>query len=244
MEFSLPRIKVTEKINNFKETHGLSNYDLMAVAIPVVAVAAYFIVPRASSRILISAAGTTIDYIYRCEHPDCTDLDGANWFPRIYSGWQAGSAWDWMSKTMVSVYRKPSNLSKESSVLKSQSGKGQPISRYDRSRYVNNGRPDDSYTAKKAGRAQCKKCYFKDGSMRMVPIGPRAEKTATNPQPSAEDKPSFSGISMNASEVTRDLTTEKDFIQRENDKKELQTAKPSSIAMQEEPADGGGDVGW
>lgn len=134
----------------------------------------------------------------------------------------------------------------ESSVLNSQSGRGQPISRYDRSRYANNGRPDDSYTAKKSvSGTQYKKCYFKDGSMRMVPIGPVAEKTAMNPRQSAPPKTSFSGISMDPGVVTRDLTTEKDYATRQNDKKDLETARPQQIASQEEAADGGdGDVGW
>jgi hypothetical protein len=134
----------------------------------------------------------------------------------------------------------------KSSVLFSQSGKGQPVSRYDRSRYANNGRPDDSYTSKRGeGRTQYKKCYFKDGSMRMVPIGPSAEKTALNPRQSAPTTSSFSGISMSPGEVTRDLTTEKDFVARQNEKKDLETARPQQIASQEEAADAGdGDVGW
>jgi hypothetical protein len=134
----------------------------------------------------------------------------------------------------------------KSSVLFSQSGKGQPTSRYDRSRYANNGRPDDSYTAKRGeSRTQYKKCYFKDGSMRMVPIGPSAEKTAMNLRQSSPPTSSFSGISMSPGEVTRDLTTEKDFVARQNEKKDLETARPQQIASQEEAADAGdGDVGW
>jgi len=244
VEFSLPRTTVKEKFYNLKETYGLSNYDLMAVAVPVVALAAYFMVPRVSGRVLISAAGSTIDYIYRCEHPDSTDLAGADWFPRIYSGWQVGTAWDWVSKCMVSVYRKPSNLSNQSSVLDSQSGRGQPISRYDRSRYENNGRPDDSYTHKKdVSRVQYKKCYFKDGSMRMVPIGPAAEKTAINPRPSAPSTSTFSGISMDPTEMTRDLTTEKEFSSKKVN--QMESAKSSSYSIQEGQDEGGdGDVGW
>lgn len=233
----------------------MSNYDLAAIALPACALAAYFVIPKFSRQAVLISAGGVIDYIYKCANPDLTDIAGASWFPRNTDGWQHGSAWDWHSKEMVTVLRKPA-FSKNS-ILNSQSGKGTPqkvryahdvrtYDRYDRSRYANNGRPDDSYTSKRGeSRTQYKKCYFKDGSMRMVPIGPSAEKTAINPRQSSPPTSSFSGISIDPGEVTRDLTTEKDFVTRQNEKKDLETARPQQIASQEEAADaGGGDVGW
>jgi hypothetical protein len=137
------------------------------------------------------------------------------------------------------------NRDQNSTVLKSQSG-----GRYDRSRYANNGRPDDSYTAKKNERQQFRKVFLQDGSMRMVPFGESASKPPTErapsaPAPTAKSASSFSGISMSASEVTRDLTTEKDFRLKQKEKQDLETVShaPSEIAMQDEGGDDG-EVGW
>jgi hypothetical protein len=131
-------------------------------------------------------------------------------------------------------------------VLESQSG-----GRYDRSRYANNGRPDDSYTAKKnTAKQSYRKMFMQDGSVRMVPYG---ETIAANRQPQAEPKSttanlatSFSGLSMESKQITRDLTTEKEFAQREKEKRDQQVVShsPSQIAMQDDGQGNDGDVGW
>lgn len=235
----------------------MSNYDLAALALPACALAAYFIIPKFSRQAVLISAGGVIDYIYRCANPDLTDIAGASWFPRSTDGWQHGSAWDWHSKEMVTVLRKPASL--KSSILKSQSGKGTPqkvryahdvqtFDRYDRSRYANNGRPDNSYTAQKTERPQYKKMYFKDGSVRMKQTNLEQHGFAATPKerssPPKSTKPTFSGLSMDPDSVTRDLTTEKDAVQRSSDKKDLESTSHSPIAMQDDGGDASGDVGW
>jgi hypothetical protein len=211
-----PLLSSKNKLKTIEENLGKSICNLAAIALPVIILSHFTLPGPLSSKTAHFLSGTV-------------------------TGLTASTA----SLIYYILSRDEEFSDDEISALYSQSGKGQPISRYDRSRYANNGRSDDSYTAKKGNSSvQYKKAYFKDGSMRMVPIRPAAEKTAP-PRPSAPPTSSFSGLSMSPGEVTRDLTTEKDFVARQNDKKDLETVRPQQIASQEEAADAGdGDVGW
>lgn len=91
------------------------------------------------------------------------------------------------------------------------------VGRYDRSRYANNGRPDDSYTAKaqQAKRGNYRKVIFNDGSIRFVDESrtsvPRRAELQTVASPSggvADASATFSGLSLDGRSIIGDQTTE------------------------------------
>jgi len=154
-----------------------------------------------------------VQYLYETDNVDTVDVDGAVWSNRTVNGYGTGTAWDWASGEWVTILRKPAKPKYES-----QSG------RFDRSRYKNNGRPDDSRNAKAQQSASnsYRKVLFSDGSIRFVDVARNSEPRRAVPTPeSASADPgagvasSFSGLSMDSRSIIGDLTTANAVAEKE-----------------------------
>ena len=200
------RNKVTEKYQSFCKRTGLTIADQLAVIVPAVALLSWF-VGRPSRRSVKAITPFVVQYLYETNNVDTVDVAGASWTGRVNDhGYETGTAWDWDYKEWVTILRKPFSGPK----LESQVG------RYDRSRYANNGRPDDSYTAKaqQAARGSYRKVIFNDGSVRFVDESrvsvPRRAEQAVKP-PSGDvtaNAATFSGLSTDSRSIIGDQTTE------------------------------------
>lgn len=181
--------------------------DQLAVIVPAVALLSW-LVGRPTRRSVKAVTPFIVQYLYETNNVDTVDVAGASWTGRVDDhGYESGTAWDWDYKEWVTILRKPFSGPK----LESQVG------RYDRSRYENNGRPDDSYTAKaqQAARGSYRKVFFNDGSVRFVDesrvsVPRRAEQqAATSPSDvTSAVSATFSGLSMDSRSIIGDKTTD------------------------------------
>lgn len=155
-----------------------------------------------SRRAVTSLAVPIVHYLYETNGIDTVDVASTCWTGLFAGAYEIGTAWDWHSNEWVSILRKPTKPNIESQV-----------GRYDRSRYENNGRADDSRNAKaqQPASASYRKVIFNDGSIRFVDEARASEPRRTLPHTQSQHgkmaADEFKGLSMDSRSMIGDQTT-------------------------------------